>query len=174
MRRRLPLLALLLILAVTPALSANDQQFLLLFGGYSLNDDDSLLENSTPYGLRWGGESPAAGGQISVELNRDGEYRMDTLLFSVMWNFYSHDSRTAKGRILFNRFSAFTTTGIGAMRYENKLKEDTDVYLAYEVGVGVQYKFASAVGLRWQVNAISASTFKFLNFESTLGIAFYW
>ena len=174
MKRTLMIMSLLACLTAAPAMAANDQQFFSIYGGYSINDSEALADDSYVYGFRWGGESPAAGGQLSVEINHDGDFYLDTMLFSVLWNFVSKDSRTRNGRIFFNRFSAFSTTGVGFARYENLLKDDTDFYFAYEVGVGLQYRFSRVVGVRLQTNVIGVSTFKFINYEGTLGLAFYW
>ena len=170
--KRLVGLCLISLLAIGTAAAANGEQFISIYGGYSKNDEKTGAEDSIPYGIRWGAETPVAGGQISVELNRDGGIKMDTMLFSIIFNFASKDSRTSNGRIIFNRASGFVTGGVGGMRYESD--GDPDLILAWEAGIGTQVKFSRVVGLRIQVNAIATGAHSFLNYEATMGLGFYF
>jgi hypothetical protein len=165
---------LAMILAAGAAAAGDGGQYLAVYGGYADNDGDSGAGASIPYGIRWGAETPVAGGQISLEQNRDGGVEMDTLLFSILFNFASKDSRTKQGRIIFNRASGFLTLGLGTMLYRPFADADRDWFFAYEAGVGTQVKFNRRVGLRIQANAIMTGSENLLNLEGTVGLGFYW
>ena len=170
--RRILGIAVAGLLSVGTAVAANGQEYIAIYGGYGDNDSDSGADASIPYGISWGGETPVAGGQVSLQINRDGSIKMDTLLFSVLLNFASRDSRTKQGRIIFNRSSAFVSAGTGVMRFDDGL--DTDLVLALEVGVGTQIKFNRRIGLRIQAQAINTPSKSWWNYQGTLGLAFYW
>ena len=108
-------IAVLLLTTATAALAA-DEPFLVVFGGFADNDSDTGADSTNPYGIRFGSETPVAGGQIALTLNRDGEVKMDTLMVELLFHFGSTDSRTRRNRILYNRISGFGIVGLGGMR----------------------------------------------------------
>ena len=177
MRRFVGFLAAAMV-AMGTVSAGNGEMFISIYGGYSSNDSGVEnasgveVENSIPYGIIWGGETPVAGGQIALNLNRVDDVKMDTLLFSIILNFASHDTRKSIGKVIYNRASGYVTIGVGLMRFEDSL--DADIVLATELGVGTQFKFSRAIGFRVEVTGIWAPNKSIINVQATAGLGFYW
>lgn len=183
--RRWLALGIVVLLAVGSATAGNGEMFLSIYGGYGYNDSSLDREpgeegvapyatgrDSIPYGIVWGGETPVAGGSIALQFNQLDDIRMDTLMFSIMLNFASHDTRKGIGRVIYNRASGYILVGAGMMRYSDP--SDTDYVFAGQLGIGGQFKFNRTVGFRWELTGIGAPRKSLINTQATMGLAFYW
>ena len=65
------------------------------------------------------------------------------------------DGRTGGGAGILNRFSFFATGGVGALRRERP-EDDTDTFLVFEYGLGLQYRFSRVVGMRIEALALDS------------------
>ena len=174
MRKTPALCVALMLLGTGSAALAADEPFVSIFGGYANNDDDTGADNTVPFGVRFGTETPVAGGQLSLTLNRDGDVKMDTLLAEFLLHFCSSDARTRRNRILYNRVSGFGIIGLGTMRYQADSDTGAAWIFTWDLGVGMQVKFTQKIGLRVQLLSMWTGPNKFQNFSGDVGVAFYF
>lgn len=163
MRRALVVLAL----SLGAALPAAADDFLHLYGGWAWQDDDAHMEDGEVFGIRFGAASGQAGGQVSLDINHDGDLHLDSLMFAAIVNLYAH----AWGRT--TSMSFFATAGTGLLRREQPI-DDTDTFYAMEYGLGAQFRLSKVFGLRFEALAIDSPPAKIRTLEGTGGIAFYW
>ena len=142
---------------------------LLLIGPISSTGaDDGAI-----YGLRWGTEAPIGGMQASLDFNRSSDVKMDSLILSGLFNFYSHDRRKRTGRVLVNSVSSYISLGVGGTRFEPPESEPSLLF-TWEIGLGLQFKFTRSFGLRFDALALSITPKSARNYEGTMGFAFYF
>lgn len=170
MTRRLLLLALCAAFAGGPSVA---DSFVNIYGGWAWNDEDSGIEDGDIYGLRLGAEVPVGGAEASLDFNRSGDIHLDSLVFSGIANLYSRDGRSSGGGGIVNRFSFFATGGAGLLRREQP-EDDTDTFLVFEYGLGLQYRFSRIVGMRIEALALDSPPGNLRTYEGTGGISFYW
>jgi len=168
MRRAL----LLLVLAVGAATPAAAEDFISFYGGWAWQDEDARLEDGTRmedgevFGIRFGSVAGTAGGQMTLDINRDGELHLDSLMFTAIVNLYAHGGKSTS-------MSFFATAGTGLLRREQPI-DDTDTFYAMEYGLGTQFRLTKAFGLRFEALAIDSPPAKIRTLEGTAEIAFYW
>ena len=168
----LAVLVCALSLAATGPAAASE--FISLYGGYAWNDLQATgAGDGTVYGVRWGAENPAIGVQASLDFNRNNSVKMDSLVFSGLFNFVSRDRRLRSGQMIFNSFSSYVTLGLGATRYSQP-ESNASLLFTWEIGLGLQVKFNRVFGLRFEALALSITPKSARNAELTGGIAFYW
>ena len=165
--------AVLLIALCSPAFAA-DEPFVSIFGGYADNDPNTGAGDTGIFGIRGGTETPVAGGQLALTFNRDGDVKMDTLMFDVLFHFKSADALTRKNRILYNRVSGFAFVGLGGMRYDDGIRSKASTIFSWEVGVGMQCKFNQTLGMRVQIQTLRTGANNFKNYSADLGLGIYF
>jgi len=163
MMRRALLALVLVVGAATPAAA---EDFLSLYGGWAWQDDDAHMEDGTAFGVRFGAVSGQAGGQMTLDINHDGEVHLDSLMFTAIVNLYAHGGKSTS-------MSFFATAGTGILRREQPI-DDTDTFYAMEYGLGTQFRLTKAFGLRFEALAIDSPPAKIRTLEGTAELAFYW
>jgi hypothetical protein len=164
----------LLLLAMASVALGADEPYVSIFAGYAANDDSTGADRSVPFGVRFGVETPTAGGQFSLAFNRDGDVKMDTLMAELLFHFGATDVRTRRNRIIYNRVSGFATIGLGAMFYDAGRMDSTKTIFATNFGLGMQAKFTRKVGLRVQLQSLYTAPNNFRNYTGDVGLAFYF
>ena len=169
MMRRVWLVLFLVAGAATPAAA---EEFVSLYGGWALQDEDARLDDGTrmedgeAFGIRFGSVAGTAGGQMSLDINRDGELHLDSLMFTAIVNLYAHGGKRTS-------MSFFATAGTGLLRREQP-EDDTDTFYAMEYGLGTQFRLTKSFGLRFEALAIDSPPAKIRTLEGTAELAFYW
>lgn len=174
MRRVLAVGFALALLATGSVTLAADEPFVSIFGGYAGNDDSTGAEDTVPFGVRLGTETPVAGAQLSLTVNRDGDIKMDTAMVEMLVHFGSSDARTRRNRILYNRVSGFGIVGLGAMRYDAGAGRDAAWIFAYDLGIGMQVKLTRKVGIRIQLQSVRTGPDNIRNNLADAGVAIYF
>jgi opacity protein-like surface antigen len=168
MRRAL----LVLVLVVGAATPAAAEEFVSLYGGWAWQDEDARLDDGTRmqdgevFGIRFGSMSGQAGGEMSLDINRDGDLHLDSLMFAAIVSLYAHGGRSTN-------MSFFATAGTGLLRREQPI-DDTDTFYAMEYGLGLQFRLTKVFGLRFETLAIDSPPAKIRTLEGTAELAFYW
>ena len=157
---------LVLVLLAGGAAPAAAEEFLNLYGGWAWQDEDAHMQDGEVFGIRFGALSGQGGGQMSLDINHDGDLQLDSLMFAAIVNLYAHGGKSTS-------MSFFATAGTGLLRREQPI-DDTDTFYAMEYGLGAQFRLSKVFGLRFEALAIDSPPAKIRTLEGTGGIAFYW